>query len=184
MPAALFMAMTRTLLRAAAFNGRSPAETCRRVNDILCQDNMNNMFVTAFYGEYDLETGRLEYCNAGHNPPFWVQRDGTVSLLPAVGGTVLGIRRELQFDSADLTLEPGDALVMYTDGVTEAMNRNRELFNEERLLSLVREHAAAPLTALVESIYGAVNSFAVGTRQHDDITVLAMRSLRRQTPTV
>ncbi len=181
MPAALFMTMTRTLMRAAAYNGRSPAETCRRVNDILCQDNMNNMFVTAFYGEYDLDTGRLEFCNAGHNPPFRIHRDSTVSPLPAIGGTVLGIRRELQFDSADLILEPGDALVLYTDGVTEAMNRDRSLFGEERLLGLVHEQAALPLTKLVESVYSAVDAFAAGARQHDDITVLAMRALRRRT---
>jgi sigma-B regulation protein RsbU (phosphoserine phosphatase) len=175
MPAALFMVLTRTLLRSAAFNGRSPAESCRRVNDILCQDDRNGMFVTVFYGEFDLETGNLEYCNAGHNYPFLVRADGTVSTLPAIGGMVLGVRRGLPFESGSVVLGPGDALVMYTDGATEAMNTSHELFNEDRLQELLRGHAAEPLQDVIESIYSAVTAFSEGARQHDDITMLAIR---------
>ena len=177
MPAALFMAMTRTLLRSAAFNGRSPAESCRRVNDILCQDDHNGMFVTAFYGEYDLSSGSLEFCNAGHNYPFVVRMDGTVTQLPPIGGMVLGIRRGLEFQSGSILLNAGDAIVLYTDGATEAMNPSRTLFGEDQLLALLRDHASSPLHELIESIYDAVATFASGALQHDDITVLAMRRL-------
>lgn len=177
MPAALFMAMTRTLLRSAAFNGRAPAEACRRVNDILCQDDHNGMFVTAFYSEFDLDSRRLEYCNAGHNSPFLIRPDGTVSALPAIGGIVLGIRSEQVFEAGELVFEPGDALVMYTDGATEAMNPDRQLFGEERLFELLRELGTAPLSELVNAIYDRVAEFAAGARRHDDITVLAMRVL-------
>ena len=177
MPAALFMTMTRTLLRSAAFNGRSPAESCRRVNDILCQDDHNGMFVTAFYGEYDLDSGTLEFCNAGHNYPYLVRADRIVTQLPAIGGMVLGIRRGLEFESGSVMINPGDALVLYTDGATEAMNPSHELFGEDRLLALLGERASLPLHDLVESIYDSVATFAAGALQHDDITVLAMRRL-------
>jgi sigma-B regulation protein RsbU (phosphoserine phosphatase) len=177
MPAALFMAMTRTLLRSAAFNGRSPTESCRRVNDILCQDDHNGMFVTAFYGEFDLDSGRLEFCNAGHNYPFVVRANGSVTQLPGIGGMVLGIRRGLEFESGSIVLAPGDAIVLYTDGATEAMNPSRALFGEDRLLALLQEKTSSPLHDLVESIYGAVATFAAGALRHDDITVLAMRRL-------
>ncbi len=178
MPAALYMTMTRTLLRSAAFNGRSPAESCRRVNDILCEDRQSNMFVTAFYGEMDLATGQLEYCNAGHNPPCVLQADGTVTELPSIGGMVLGVRRDLQFESATRIFQPGDAIVMYTDGVTEAMDANRKLFGEAQLLSLLASRATAPLGDVVSNVFDAIGAFSTGAKQHDDITVLAMRMLR------
>jgi sigma-B regulation protein RsbU (phosphoserine phosphatase) len=179
MPAALYMAMTRTLLRAGALNGTNPADTIRHVNDILCEENRSNMFVTACYGELDLVSGQFEYCNAGHNLPCVVEADGSTSELPAIGGMVLGVRRDLQFDSATRELNPGDAIVMYTDGVTEAMDANRQLFGEDRLMALLRERAAEPLGDIVTGLYNTIGAFAAGTRQHDDITVLAMRLLPR-----
>lgn len=175
MPAALYMAMTRTLMRAAALNGGSPAETIARVNDVLCEDNPHTMFVTAFYGEFDPPTGRLAYCNAGHNPPFLVKTNGGVTRIPPVGGMVLGVRPGQRFDSGELEFEAGDALVLYTDGVTEAMNSTRELFGEARLVALLDRFAGRPLTEMVAAIYEAVSVFAAGATQHDDVTVLAMR---------
>jgi sigma-B regulation protein RsbU (phosphoserine phosphatase) len=175
MPAALYMAMTRTVLRAAALGGASPADTCRRANDVLCEDNQSNMFVTVFYGEMDPRTGQLEICNAGHNPPCVLRQSGDVTISPAIGGMVLGVRRDQEFETATIALAPGDALVMYTDGATEAMDVNRRLFTEERLVSLLGRQTAAPLRDLVTSIYESVAEFASGMRQHDDITVLAIR---------
>jgi sigma-B regulation protein RsbU (phosphoserine phosphatase) len=173
-PAALFMAMSKTLLKAAALVGDDPGECLRRTNDLLNADNRANMFVTVFYAILDLRTGELRYANGGHNPPMLL-RTGKVEPLPGTGGTVLGMIEDLTYESAGVRLEPGEGLLLYTDGVTEAMNPQSALFGEERLMAVLEKLADASPKSVIESVFQEVMVFASGADQSDDVTALAVQ---------
>ncbi|MDE2700456.1 MAG: SpoIIE family protein phosphatase, partial [Gemmatimonadota bacterium] len=121
-PAALFMMSSRTLMKGAAIGRSSPAEVLSEVNNLLQEDNDAAMFVTVFYAEYNPGSGVLSYANGGHNPPIVVHADGSSTVLPQTNGIALGIMPDIKYEQNSVTLSPGDALVLYTDGVTEAMN--------------------------------------------------------------
>lgn len=174
-PAAIFMAVSRTLVKATALTGVGPDECLQQVNRLLCPDNDAAMFVTVFYGILNAHTGVLEYSNGGHNIPYHLGRDGRIAMLEKSAGMALGIADEARFETKRLTLQHGDALFLYTDGVTEAMDSGDRMFTEQRLEEfLQRSHSATPAEQ-IHGVVGEVRQFSAGTAQSDDITVLALR---------
>ena len=180
-PAALFMMSTRTLLKGAAIGSSSPGEVLREVNDLLNEENDAAMFVTTLYAMYDPASGEFTYANGGHNSPLIVHADGRSNLLPLTGGIALGVLPNFEFQQEIVTLAPGDTIVLYTDGVTEAMNADGEEFGTERL----KEVFAAPDSKSGQetnmAVFQAVSRFAGETAQSDDITCLALRRGEFQT---
>ena len=174
-PAALFMAVTRTLLRARAGEDHSAASIVTYVNDELSRDNPSTMFVTLFVAIVDVRTGAARYTNAGHNPPYLRERDGTVRALKDRHGPMLGVMPGLTYGESTLTLEPAELLFAFTDGVTEAMDRDRQLFSEARLEALLAGEAGADATAAVNGTLAAVLAFEEGTERSDDVTAVALR---------
>ena len=173
-PAALFTMVSRALLKAAARNHDSPAACLYEVNQLVSQDNEACMFVTLFYAVLDLRDGRLRYCNGGHNPPRLVCQ-GEVREVPSSDDIALGIFMEHEFHEKELALGVGDSLFLYTDGITEACNAADEEFGEERLDRLLAGAADDDMPGLVARIVGAVEEFADGVAQFDDMTCLALR---------
>lgn len=174
-PAALFMAITKTLMQAASENNALPGDAVREVNEHLSRDNPNAMFVTAFTGLLDCRTGVLRYANGGHNPPVIVRADGRCELLDALSGPALGAMDGMDYDSFEARMHPGDLLFLYTDGVTEAMNGQDELYGEARLLALLGRWAGADARHVVAQVVEDVARHAGDAEQSDDITVLVVR---------
>jgi sigma-B regulation protein RsbU (phosphoserine phosphatase) len=176
-PAALFMALSRTLIRANALNGRSPAAALVRVNELLLQDSRANMFLSAFYAVLDRQSGRLAFANAGHNPPLWLQAEsGRVRELDAPG-TVLGAFGQTWLEDGEVDIAPGDYLVLYTDGITEAVDDERNFFEEGRLHSVVTANNGNSAQEVLGAIVDAVRAFAGDEPQSDDLTVCVVRRL-------
>ena len=173
-PAALFMMSSRTMMKGAAISSRQPGEVLGMVNSMLAEDNDPQMFVTVLYAIYDPATGRFTYSSGGHDSPLVVHPDGTSELLPLTGGIVLGIMPELEFDQNCVTLFPGDTVICYTDGVTEAMDGDGEQFGIERLRQTFLETPPLDAHDAVQKIFDAVSEFAGGTVQSDDITCLTL----------
>lgn len=173
--AALFMAVSRTVVRSIALAGTPPAECLRRANALLCLDNSAEMFVTLFYAILDLRTGDVEYGNGGHNPPYLLRWDGGVETLERTGGTVLGMLENLDYVSKRTRLRPGDALFLYTDGVTEAMDDNAAFFSDARLQSALGHCVQGTPETIVRSVIATVEQYCGNVAQSDDITVLAVR---------
>ena len=174
-PAALFMMSSRTLLKGAAIGSTGPGEVLREVNDLLNEDNEAAMFVTIFYAEYDPESGTFIFANGGHNPPLFVRADGSSTLLPLTGGVALGLWPELEYDQDTITLSPGDSVVIYSDGVTEAINVEGEQFGVERLQSIFVDEAPRDAEHAVQKIFDAMSDFAGDAPQFDDSTCLIIR---------
>ena len=173
-PAAIFMAISRTVIRAIALTDNSAAMCMKRANDILCKESVNDMFVTVFYGILDIHTGVVTYCNAGHNPPVFMKHDKTVSFVPLTGDRILGVIPDSVYHERELHLVPGDSLFLYTDGITEAKNKNSELYGEKRLLKNCLELTGRTSKEIVERITETVGEFVVGAVQSDDITILSI----------
>ncbi|MGH6692478.1 MAG: PP2C family protein-serine/threonine phosphatase, partial [Gammaproteobacteria bacterium] len=173
--AALFMAVSRTMLRAIALAAASPAAALSTVSGLLVEDNTTNMFVTVFYGVLDVETGTLVYANGGHNPPLVVAVSGAVGPLPKVRGAALGMFPDQRFQEGQTALPPDATLFLYTDGVTEAVTEDKIQFGMERLSGALAAHAADAPSAMLEAVLQAVDDFAAGTPKPDDITCLAVR---------
>lgn len=176
-PAAIFMAVSRTLIRATGVRGGSPAECIAYSNKLLAAESVDCMFVTVFYGIININTGEINYCNAGHNPPYVLKHDGKVEPLPTMGDCMVGAIDGLPYHEATLQLEKGDALVMYTDGVTEAMNIDYQQFGEERLKETLEDVAMHNCQEMVDAIKSDVAAFAGEAEQSDDITVLTLKRL-------
>jgi sigma-B regulation protein RsbU (phosphoserine phosphatase) len=178
--AALFMAVSRTVLRVAAGKGLSPRECLLEAHQFLHGERrVTSIYITCFYGILDLETGRLEYSRAGHNPPYLVRaRDREVQTLDAAGGLPLGMLKAVKYDTATVQLDAGDTLLLFTDGITEAMNPRQELYGEERLVQLLGERASAlAVDELVRQVTEEAAAFADGAPASDDMTVLGIRYL-------
>jgi len=173
--AALYMALSRAVIRAAALAASGPAETLERANRVLAADNRSGMFVSLFYAVLEPISGALCYARAGHNPPLWLRcRGGELrSLCPP--GAVLGIIESPGIVEETICLEPGDALVMYTDGVIDAVNIADEEFGEARLAALLTAKRGAPAEDVVADIDRTVTAFAAGRQQFDDFTLLVVR---------
>jgi sigma-B regulation protein RsbU (phosphoserine phosphatase) len=177
-PAAIFMAVSRTLIRATGLKGISARECMNYANKLLCNESVSCMFVTVFYGILNTLTGEVEYVNAGHNPPYRLT-EGRLEKVEMTGGTILGCLEDMQFQSKSVTLLPGDLLFLYTDGVTEAFDILEEQFGDERLEAYLSESHEIGTQEVVSGCFGKVCEFANGTQQSDDITLLAIRYLGR-----
>ncbi len=174
-PAAIFMAVSHTLIKATGIRDLASNECMETVNNILCGESVGSMFVTVFYGIYDSETGQVDYTNAGHNPPYILHADGSVEMLQNDGNLVLGVMENMIFKRSSLQLNPGDALVMYTDGVTEAENKEHAQFGESRLEAELAALKGSDSKHMVETVLSKVREFAAGAPQSDDITQLVIR---------
>ena len=175
-PAALFMALTRTLVRAVVFDVDSPAEVMRRVNNVIIPDNQQGMFVTAVYGVLELESGKFTYANAGHNPPVWIhgKKRGLKSLVRT--GAALGIIEVLSMEDRSITLAPGDFLLLYTDGLTEAFSPEDEIYGDERLEQVLKEtDPASNARGVLDVLEDSVRKFMGTLPPSDDLTMLGLR---------
>jgi len=172
-PAALLMSSFRASLLSQRLT-EGPAAILSRLNEFLHRSVEPGRFVTAFLGVFDLDTGKLRYCNAGHNPPYVLSADGSVKTLRE-GGLVLGLFRESDYEEVEVSLEVGDTLALFTDGVTEAQNAEEELWGEERLLDLLQAHQKSPCRRIVGEILTELRRFAGDEPQSDDITLLLAR---------
>ena len=172
--AGLFMAVTRTLIRATAMPGRRPLEILQRVNAQLCAENPANLFVTMILGIVETATGRIEYGQGGHNPAILIPTQGDPVYEPS-GGMPLGVFEDAKFGQRQIELKAGETLLVYTDGVTEAMNPERALFGEDRLKEAVRGQARLSPEQLTQRVVGEVAKFASGAEPSDDITLLAIQ---------
>ena len=174
-PAALFMMSSRTWMKGAAISSPEPRVVLEEVNALLHEDNETQMFVTVLYAVYNPETGEFTYASGGHDAPLLVRPDGSTELLPLTGGIALGIIPDLEYKQNTVTLKYGETLVLYTDGVTEAMNNEGEQFGVERLREVFRDSAPGNSDEAAEMIFNAVYEFAAGAAQSDDITCLTLR---------
>ena len=173
-PAALFMMSSRTLLKGAAIGAGLPGEVLREVNDLLIEDNEGGMFVTLLYAVYDPSSRELTYANGGHNSPLVVHPDGTSALFPLTDGIALGIAPDLSYKQNTVTLSPGDSVIFYTDGVTEAMNSEEEEFGLDPLSEFFRTNPPENPEETTAAVFDAVNAFAGEMAQSDDITCLVL----------
>jgi len=177
-PAAFFMAISRTLLKSNALFLRLPGATIAALNDQLCAENDQMMFVTVFYGVLHLSTGRLTYVNAGHNPPIRL-RDGKATFFERGTNMALAVLEGQEYNEGEVMLSPGETLLLYTDGVTEANNAEGDLFGDQALLDAMVAVGADPLHkghsgGVPQRVVQAVRTFEAGAAQADDITVVAI----------
>lgn len=175
-PAALFMVIAKTIIKNQALTGESLDQVFQRANDQLCENDGEGLFVTAFMGLLDLKDGGFTYVNAGHNPPLLRRKGGTYEYLKLDPGFVLAGLEGMTYDTAHLTLAPGDTLYLYTDGVTEALNPEEELFGEDRLRAALNDPQAIdlPVAQLLPYLRAALEQYARGAEQADDITMLGI----------
>ena len=174
-PAALFMMLSRTLLKGAAIGREQPSEVLREVNSLLHDDNEALMFVTVLYAVYDPVTGEFIYSSGGHDSPLVVHADGSSTRLPTTEGVALGIVPDFAFGQQTVMITPGDTVVLYTDGVTEAMSSSGEQFGIERLQQVFAGSPPVDSREASRAIFDAVSSFAGETPQSDDMTCLTLQ---------
>jgi len=178
-PAALFMAMSRTLIKAIALKGVPPDICLDDVNKILNLDNESSMFVTVFAGVLNTFTGEVKYCNAGHNPPYLIKKDGCVEELESTNSIALAITAEENlFSSKSIMLHPGDAIFLYTDGVTEATDSENILFSDDRLHNFLKTVSESSPTDIVNNVIEQVNAYSSDVMQADDITAMCFKFLK------
>ena len=174
-PAALFMMSTRTLLKGATVGLADPGTVLHEVNDLLNEDNETSMFVTVLYAVYDPASGAFTYANGGLQlPAHGARLTGAPSCLPLTGGIALGVAPDFEYRQNTITLAPGDTLVLYTDGVTEAMNGAQEEFGVERLRGVFAAAPPGDSRETSQAVFNAVHAFAGDTPQSDDVTCLAL----------
>jgi serine phosphatase RsbU (regulator of sigma subunit)/signal transduction protein with GAF and PtsI domain len=174
-PAALFMALCRTLVRATSMSGRMPADALRRTNTLIMSDARSDLFVTVFYGLLHPRSGSFTYANAGHNPPLWLNvRSGVMQRLQQ-HGMALGVIPEVPLTEHLIQIEPGDVLALYTDGVTEALNVEGEEFGVERLEQVIKANARRTAEEIVAAIEAAVDEFVGNEPPFDDFTLVVMK---------
>lgn len=174
-PAAIFMAVSRTLIKATGLRGLSAHESLEIVNNVLCGESVDSMFVTVLYGIFNIKTGEINYSNAGHNAPYILHQNGSVEMVDSFVNIVLGAFEDIKFKSNSMILAEGDTLVMYTDGVTEAEDVDKNLFGDSRLASVLGELKGADSGTIVDTINKKVKEFAGDAPQSDDVTVLVIR---------
>lgn len=176
-PAALFMAVSRTIIRSKGMQGCSAEMCMTESNHLLAAYSIDNMFVTVFYAIYDVKTGFISYSNAGHNPPLLLRQDGSVSELPVMENTIVGVIDNIEYQKDTLQLEQGDTLFMFTDGVTEATDAAYNEFGVERLGDILSQHSHSNCQQIVEAVKKGVKDFVGETEQSDDITMLVVKRL-------
>jgi sigma-B regulation protein RsbU (phosphoserine phosphatase) len=180
-PAALFMAVVKTLIKSQAYIDLSPANVLTHVNEVISADNPSCMFVTLFFGVLNLTDGELVYTNAGHNPPYLRRQDGLLEPLNQRHGPALGVIEGATYEEHKIVLQSGDILVTYTDGVTEAMDPEQHLFSDQRFLDLLRSDRYNSAEEAITLTVEAVNQFQGSAEQADDLTMLSLQYLRQPT---
>lgn len=173
-PASLLMAVTCSLFRTVAIQLEHPAAIISLLNDSIAKSNESGMFVTLFLGVLDLATGHLDFCNAGHNAPVLIGSDGKPCLMQTTPNVPLGVLSGFPYQSQELQLEEGTTLFLYTDGVTEAENSDRELFSEDRMLDTLATIYKRPPVEIIDHMMTTIASHTKGAEQSDDITVLCI----------
>ncbi len=173
--AAMFAIVAKTLIKSFSKIYKSPAECFQKVNKTLCSENVTTMFVTAMYGIFDIETHELTYTNAGHLPIVIVRPDETPSFLECDSGMALGIMEDIEFQNNSHVLAPGEIIMMYTDGVTEASNNNGEEFDFSRLIEVFKQHPDISPEQLTKNLVSEIKRFVAGAPQSDDITTLCLK---------
>lgn len=174
LPAAILMSNLQATVRGQSLVDSRPGSCVSRSNELLHANTEPHKFATFFYGVLDSRSHRLTYCNAGHDSPFLFSRSRAPSRLDS-GGTVLGFMRGVEFEEGTVTLEPGDALVIFSDGVTEALNEEGEHFGEDRLCDLLNGILDNPAADILDRVRSHVRDFTGATQQSDDITVVVVR---------
>ena len=176
-PAAIFMAVSRTLIRATGISGGKPSECIAYSNKLLAAESVDSMFVTVFYGILNVNTGEVAFCNAGHNPPYHMKPNGTVEPLPIMNDPMVGAIDGLDYHDGTLQLEHGDSFVLFTDGVTEAFNKDFEEFGDNRLKKTLEGVTRQSCQQTIETVKADVATFVGEAEQSDDITIMALKRL-------
>lgn len=171
--AAIYMAISRTLIRATGVKAISASECLYHVNHLLCNESSSSMFVTVFYGILSTTTGEVEYVNAGHNPPYLMTPSG-IAQLEMTDGTALGILEDIRFQSKKIIMKPGERLFLYTDGVTEAFDKDEAAYGEEKLEKLLIRLMGSSVETIVNETFSDVKNFVAEAPQSDDITILTI----------
>lgn len=174
-PAAIFMAVSRTLVRTVGMQGYSPEETLRKSNELLASESVDCMFVTVFYAIYNIKTGDIQYCNGGHNSPYILRANGTIEQLPISPNGIVGVVEGLEFKGAETHLDAGDTIIMYTDGVNEAINNQEEEYGDARMEETLKSLNGKTCREMIDGQLASVNAFAGEAEQSDDITIMAVR---------
>jgi sigma-B regulation protein RsbU (phosphoserine phosphatase) len=175
--AAIFMTMARSVFQNVVQWTPAPRSCLYGANRMLAQQNPATMFVAACYAVFDPATGRLTYGSGGGDMPMLRRADGRVERLPRVTGLIVGIMEDFAFAEGEAQLEPGDELVLYTDGITEAVAPSGEMFGEDRLAEALSARRPGPAEEIVAQLIGAVEAYSAGREQSDDITCLVLRYL-------
>ena len=174
-PAALFMMVSKNLLKNFAMTGLAPAKVLEMTNTSLCENNKNNMFVTVWFGILDLASGRVTAANGGHEYPMLRKADGAFEMLKDKHGVVLGVMKDMPYKQYEFDIEPGGTLFVYTDGAPEATNAKEELFGTERMLEALNRRPEDTPEVLTDSLKKAINDFVGEAPQFDDLTTLCVR---------
>ncbi|MBE6447121.1 MAG: response regulator [Alphaproteobacteria bacterium] len=173
--AAMFAVISKTLIKTFAKLGLSPSECFKRVNRILCEENVATMFVTAMYGIFDLETNKFTYTNAGHLPLIEIKPLDGPAFIECESGIALGIAEEVEFIDNVLDITPGEMLLLYTDGVSEAINTEGEEFDFDRLINVIKNSRLITPKILTQKLFSSIKEFTNGAAQSDDITTLCFK---------
>jgi phosphoserine phosphatase RsbU/P len=168
------MALSRTVVRTIAFNRRDPGPTLERANGIIWNDTTSDLFVTAFYANWEPYKEQLTYANAGHNPPLLLRRSGKSQLLRG-DGMAMGVLEKIHISQQAVRLHPGDTVIFYTDGVTEAVNEDYDEFGLERLRLAAQKAQNREAAGIMAAITSAIRDFAGDTPQSDDVTLIVMK---------
>lgn len=179
-PASIYMAVSRTMLKAIASQIHDPAKCLQTVNAMLIPESDISTFVTIFYGVLDIETGLIDYCNGGHNLPYIVRDDGTVEQVENTEGLLLGKIEAIEYQSKQIQLKPNEKILLYTDGLTEAMNEQEDMYEEERVEEYLAKHPHASEDKLLRGLIVDALKFMKKAHQSDDITLLVLEYLGNQ----
>lgn len=175
MPAALFMALCRTLTRTFCMDGRPPREAIARVNDLIIADSYSDWFVTLFYGLLDPKWGILTYVNAGHPRPLWLRNRGRKLVKLAADGIALGVYEGIKLEEKSVQLGPGDSVLLYTDGISEALDSAGNLYGEKRIQSGLRRFSQETPAVALENLQKDIAAFSKGRPQADDLTAIMLK---------
>lgn len=173
-PASIYMAVSRTMLKAIASQIDDPARCLDTVNTMLIPESGLTTFVTVFYGILDIETGMVRYCNGGHNLPYIVKEDGAVVEIENTNGLLLGKIEPIEYETKQVQLKPGEKILLFTDGVTEATASDGDMYEEPRLEEFLRKHGSDDIEKMVRSLVVDVLKFMGKEDQSDDVTILAL----------
>jgi hypothetical protein len=174
-PASLFMAITRSLFRTLSHQVDSPAKIVTEMNNSISNSNESNMFVTLIVGILDLSTGKMKICNAGHNPPILIHPDKHVSFLEFPTQIFVGVIDSSTYTDTEITLEKGSKLFLYTDGVTEAENAEKELYGDEKLQKVLSDNASSDVRTIVDVIVTSIADHVQEAEASDDLTILLIQ---------